>query len=57
VSDVVAGAGIGILSTKAVYWVFPYLQKTFGKKDKPLQAFIFPGYNDGNLSLTLAKTF
>ena len=28
-SDVVAGAGIGILSTKAVYWGYPWLKKTF----------------------------
>jgi len=26
-SDVVAGAGVGILSTKAVYWVYPCLKK------------------------------
>jgi len=57
VSDVVAGAGIGILSTKAVYWAYPHIQKAFGKKDKPFQTFIFPGYNNGNLSLVLAKTF
>ena len=57
VSDVVAGAGIGILSTKAVYWVYPYLQKAFGKKDQPLQTFIFPGYSNGNISLALSHTF
>lgn len=57
VSDVVAGAGIGILSTKAVYWVYPYLQKKLGKKDKPLQTFIFPGYSNGNLSLALSHAF
>jgi len=26
-SDVIAGAGVGILSTKAVYWGYPYLRK------------------------------
>ena len=57
VSDVVTGAGIGILSTKAVYWVYPYLKKKFGKKDRFLQTFILPGYSEGNLSLTLSKTF
>jgi hypothetical protein len=57
VSDVVAGAGIGILSTKVVYWTYPYLQKTFGKKDKSLQTFIFPEYSGGNLSLALSHTF
>ena len=57
VSDVVAGAGIGILSTKAVYWAYPYLRKTFGKKDKTLNTFIFPGYSNGNISLALSHTF
>ena len=57
VSDVVTGAGIGILSTKAVYWVYPYLKKAFGKKDKNLQTLILPGYSNGTLSLTLSKTF
>jgi membrane-associated phospholipid phosphatase len=57
VSDVIAGAGIGILSTKCVYWAYPYLQKTFGKKGKKLQTFIFPAYNSGNLSLNLSCQF
>ena len=57
VSDVVAGAGIGILSTKAVYWAYPYLRKTFGKNDKNLNTFIFPGYSNGKISLALTHTF
>jgi len=61
VSDVVTGAGIGILSTKAVYWAYPYIKKiyedNFGKKSKPLHTFIFPGYSNGNLSLALCYAF
>ena len=57
ISDVVAGAGIGILSTKAIYWTYPYLQKIFRQKDQPHQAFIFPAYSNGNLSLNLFHTF
>jgi hypothetical protein len=57
VSDVVAGAGIGVLSVKIVYLIYPYLQRTFGKKDKKFQTIVFPGYNNGNLSLTLSCTF
>ena len=56
VSDVVAGAGIGILSTKFIYWAYPHLQKTFGKKDKKLQTVIFPAYNNG-VSLNLSYRF
>jgi membrane-associated phospholipid phosphatase len=61
VSDVVTGAGIGILSTKAVYWVYPYLQKIyekkFGKKDKPLHTLIFPEYSNGSPGLALSCVF
>jgi membrane-associated phospholipid phosphatase len=57
VSDVVAGAGIGILSTKIVYLTYPYLQKAFGKIERKLQTTILPGYNNGNLSLTFSCTF
>lgn len=33
-TDVLAGAGIGILSTKAAYWMFPFIQnKLFGNKN------------------------
>ncbi|MDR1632422.1 MAG: phosphatase PAP2 family protein, partial [Dysgonamonadaceae bacterium] len=44
VSDVVAGAGIGILSAKIVYRMYPCLQKTFGKKNKKVQTLVLPGY-------------
>ncbi|MDR0769102.1 MAG: phosphatase PAP2 family protein [Dysgonamonadaceae bacterium] len=57
VSDVVAGAGIGILSAKTVYWAYPYLQKTFGRKNKKRQTLVLPGYDNGNLNLTLSCRF
>ena len=57
VSDVVTGAGIGILSTKVVYCVYPYLQKPFREREKPLHAFIFPGYSNGNLTINFFHTF
>ncbi len=57
VSDVVAGAGIGILSTKIVYWTYPSLQKVFSKKDKKLQTILLPSYSNGNISLNLSHTF
>ena len=31
-SDIIAGAGIGILSTKAVYWVYPYVKRKVFKE-------------------------
>jgi hypothetical protein len=48
-TDVTAGAAIGILSTKAAYWFNPYLQKklfTPQKKSKVLYSFM-PSYNQG----------
>ncbi len=57
VSDVVAGAGIGILSTKIVYWTYPYLQKVFCKEDKKITSFIIPSYNEGKLGLSLTCIF
>ncbi|GHU75116.1 hypothetical protein FACS189413_19730 [Bacteroidia bacterium] len=48
VSDVVAGAGVGILSTKIVYWIYPSIKKSFSKKDRKHQTFICPSYNNGS---------
>ena len=57
VSDVVAGAGIGILSTKVVYWIYPCVRKKIGKNNQPLQTFVYPVYSNGNMSLHLSHTF
>jgi len=57
VSDVVTGAGVGILSTKAVYWVYPYLQKIFGRKDKKMSAILLPSYDQGNWGVSLSYGF
>ena len=57
VSDVVAGAGIGILSTKVVYWAYPRLQEIFGKRTKKTNALIFPSYSEGNWDLNLSYSF
>lgn len=47
-SDVVAGAGIGILSTKIAYWIHPLFQKKAGKEaaeEKRYDSTFFPFYN------------
>jgi membrane-associated phospholipid phosphatase len=44
VSDVVTGAGIGILSTKAAYWAFPKLQRLFTPKSS-MTTMVMPTYN------------
>jgi membrane-associated phospholipid phosphatase len=57
-SDVVAGAGIGIISTKIVYWTYPYMQKMFSrKKTKHTQSFVFPSYNNKILGLNFSYRF
>ena len=60
VSDVVAGAGIGILSTKLVYWAYPHFRNKFDTPNQNFQnsnTFVFPGYSDGNFSLHLSHRF
>ena len=66
-SDVITGAGVGILSTKAVYWAYPYIhpyiQKIFcpksvnGKAKNTTQALFFPSYDQQCLSLNFSYSF
>lgn len=65
VTDVVAGAGIGILSTKVAYWVAPHLQRAlFGKmierkgfKSKEFSFMGAPYYNGEHTGFALAMSF
>ena len=57
VSDVVAGAGIGILSTKIVYWAYPSLQEAIGKKKQKANANFFPSYHEGNWGINFSYNF
>lgn len=44
--DVAVGAGIGILSTKAAYWIYPSLQRKFSGRGKSNKLMSFaPFYN------------
>jgi hypothetical protein len=57
-SDVVAGAGIGMLSTKAAYWVYPSIRKWLTHTDKNGRStFVMPTYQDGVPGLAFAKEF
>ena len=57
-TDVVAGAGIGILSTKVAYWINPWIQdKIFKSKGKNSMSVIAPIYNGKQLGIGLLKTF
>ncbi|MFM9909228.1 MAG: phosphatase PAP2 family protein [Chitinophagaceae bacterium] len=56
VSDVVAGAGFGILSTKLAYWIYPSIKRKFFK-DKPMNAMVMPYYQSGGGGLALVYNF
>ena len=55
-SDVVAGAGFGILSTKAAYLVYPYIRNALTHKGKDGKAtLIMPMYQNGVAGLAFSK--
>lgn len=57
-TDVVAGAGIGILSTKVAYWINPFMQeKIFKSKEKKTTSIMAPFYNGNQLGIGYIKTF
>lgn len=59
-TDVAAGAGIGILSTKAAYWMHPYLnRKLFSTKAKEnkVSSIIIPYYNGKQMGCGLVMQF
>lgn len=60
-TDVIAGAGIGILSAQAAYWLYPAMQRWLfpGSKYKPqkVNAFTMPFYDGRQVGLSLALTF
>lgn len=57
-TDVAAGAGIGILSTKIAYWVNPYItKKLFRSRHKQSASLLYPYYNGEQLGLCFAIRF
>lgn len=57
-SDVVAGAGVGIASTRLAYWLYPRMQRLFGKKVDPEKvSVLMPTYSSGSVGLAYVKTF
>lgn len=56
VGDVVAGAGFGILSTEAAYWLFPHIKKLLSHQNiNHLQ--LYPSYQHQTYGLNLIKNF
>lgn len=57
VSDVVTGAGIGILSAEAGYLLLPILQNMFGIKNKSNSLVVAPAIGIDNYGVGMAYTF
>ncbi len=57
-TDVAAGAGIGILSTKIAYWVNPYItKKLFGNNNTTASSIVSPYYNGQQYGVNLSLRF
>ena len=57
-NDVIAGAGVGIASTKIAYWIYSKVEpKLSGKKDKNRSTFMMPSYQNKQLKFNLVKNF
>ena len=57
VGDVVAGAGVGILSTEVAYWLFPKINKIFSKPNSEKIAFVYPFYQSKIMGLGMFLNF
>jgi hypothetical protein len=53
-TDVVAGAGIGMMSTKIAYWVHPWLKRHVFKDAKKSDAVVMPFYNKKNFGVGMS---
>jgi hypothetical protein len=58
-SDVIAGAGVGIASTRLAYWLYPKIQHFFSRKggDPERATLVMPTYQQGTAGLVLVKRF
>ncbi len=56
-TDVLAGAGVGILSVQAAYWLYPAISKTFFHKQYLKNTFIFPYMSEQSKGLSCTITF
>jgi hypothetical protein len=56
-TDVAAGAGIGILSTKAAYWLYPSINKLLKPKNKTNKTSFIPYYDGKQVGFGLVSSF
>ena len=55
-ADVVAGAGVGMLSTRVAYLIYPAIKRKFSKK-KELTTLVMPVYQAGNFGIGAVHYF
>ncbi|GBU06942.1 hypothetical protein AwDysgo_02730 [Bacteroidales bacterium] len=55
-SDILVGAGVGIISTKISYWIHPQLSKLYKRKSS-LQALVLPYYTPYDCGISMSATF
>ena len=55
-SDVVTGAGLGIVSSKIAYWLYPKIKKKLFS-NKPSGTIIMPGYQNNSFGIILMHQF
>ena len=56
-TDVLAGAGVGILSVQAAYWLYPAISKTFFHKQYLKNTLISPYMSEQSKGLSCTITF
>jgi len=56
-TDISAGAGIGILSTKIAYLIHPLINRALFRNSKKINGILLPSYSDGKLGFGLSMTF
>lgn len=56
-TDVAAGAGIGILSTKVAYWLYPYVSHLVFRDEKKISSSVAPYYDGRKIGCVAVVTF
>jgi len=56
-TDIAAGAGIGILSTKIAYWIHPFIKRTIFMDKEISSGLLMPFYNGKEYGLGASLTF